>query len=205
MSHMELYTSFLSALIVALNPIGNVPFFLAVTAGHTKEEKARIANLVFITVSIIITITVFLGQKILHALDIDIGAFRIGSGVVLFLLGLEMVQKGIAPPEELMPEKKKELTLVPLAIPLVAGPAMFATLISKTENVSGFFNEIIFSLLGVVGAFTIWLAHKFAASIERFVGIKGLDVATRLVGLILMSIAVQTMSAGVKDLFFPLK
>jgi MarC family membrane protein len=199
----ELYAGFFGTVVIALNPIGNVSFFLGVTAGKTAEEKSHMANVVFITVCITMVVTILLGQKILALFGIEIGAFRIGAGIVLFLLGLDMVREGAgAPPSELETGESHDITIVPLAIPLVAGPAMFGAVIAKTENLTGYLDEIIFCALGIAAVFIIWLSHKFASTIARYLGEKGLDVLTRLVGLILIGMAIQAMGEGIRN-FFP--
>jgi MarC family membrane protein len=193
------YESFFIAVLVALNPVGNVPFFLGFTAGKTAQQRRRMANVIFIAVTTAVLATILFGQKILAVFGVSTGAFRIGSGCLLLILGLNMVKKGAEAPQ-IKPgeEDKHDYAIVPISIPIIAGPATLGAIISFTENLDGFMDEVIFCSLGLIASITVWLCLISATKVSRFLGIKGIDAMTRFVGLILIGMAVQGMANGIK-------
>ncbi len=196
----QVYSEFFIAVLVALNPIGNIAFFLSLTGHQNAAEKRRTALVAAITIAITVVATIWLGQRILEAFGIGIGTFRMGAGIAILLVGISMVKNGAdAPPPTHALDNgppKKDIAVVPLGIPIVAGPATLGVIIAQTENIPGIWDELIFSAIGIFTVFINWLVFTFAVPIGRILGQDGINVATRVMGLILMAIAMESMTKG---------
>ena len=202
----QIYSEFFVAVLIALNPLGNIAFFLSLTSHQSAKEKSKTAIMAAIAIAITIVLTVWLGQRVLDAFGISIGSFRMGAGIAILLVGISMVKNGAdAPPPthalDADQPLKKNIAVVPLAIPIVAGPATLGVIISQTENIPGIWDELIFSGLGLVATFIIWIIFKFAVPVGRILGQEGINIITRIMGLILMAIAMESMSKGIRLLF----
>jgi multiple antibiotic resistance protein len=202
----KIYSEFFVGLMIALNPIGNIAFFLSLTGHQNAAEKRRTAFIAAITIAITVVLTIWLGQRILEVFGISIGSFRVGAGIALLLVGIGMVKNGadVPPPTHALDADqpiKKNVAVVPLAIPIVAGPATLGVIIAQTENIPGILDELIFSAVGIVAVFINWLVFTFAVPIGKLLGQEGINIATRIIGLILMAIAMESMSKGIRLLF----
>ncbi len=180
------------SLFLLMDSIGNIPLFLVLLKNvEAKRQRKIIVRELFIALFVII-LFVFLGENLLNFLQISDSAVEIAGGVILFLICLKM----IFPPDEdvISPPHKEEPFVVPLAIPLVAGPAVLAAVIIHSKQ-SGY--------LKIFGAILIaWLASLailFCSSyLNRVLGWRGLAAMERLMGLILILISVQMLLSGIQ-------
>lgn len=184
------------SLFLLMDPIGNVPIFIAVLKSiDTKRQKQIIIRELLIA---LFTICLFalMGDSILNLLDISKPTIQISGGIILFLISLKLI---FPPTEEQKKSKvdlKKEPLIVPLAIPLVAGPAVLASvIIYSSELPSNFYN--------LAAIFVAWLASTviliFSGSISRILGERGIAACERLMGLILTMISVEMFLQGIKN------
>lgn len=192
-------------LFIVTDPIGVAVIFAALSHRHSEAARRRMA-LTATLLSTAILLTFFLvGAGLLEALGITLPAFRIAGGVLLFLIAIDMVvvrQSGLRATtsgEQSEAEQKADLSVFPLAFPLIAGPGAMTTALLMSGQSSGF--PAAFGLMGVISlVMALTLASLlFAATITHRLGETGANVITRLLGLILAALAVQYILDGVRQ------
>lgn len=206
MEHWTEYTRFFTALFVILDPFAAVPIFLALTKGYSVHERGRIANLSAVTVLMVLVVASLTGETLLQGMGTSLASFRIGGGIVLLLMALAMLsgQTGTVrttPEEEAEAADKNAIAIVPLAIPLMAGPGSISTVIIQMQRSSTEYHGlmVIFSIFMV--CLLLWLVLRMANTIGKALGPIGLNIINRLFGLILTAIAIEIMANGLKELF----
>lgn len=200
------YSRYVVAMLAILDPFSAIPIFLALTEGQNVQEKRRTARATVFTVFVVLAITAMSGDLILLLLGISLDSFRVGGGIVLLLMAVSMLQAEVGPmrhkPEEAAEAGLKEgVGIVPLGIPLLAGPGAISTTIIQVNREPGFLHTgIILACLGAV-CLIVWLALRLAVPIGQRLGITGFNILNRLIGLVLAAVAVQIMAAGLRGLF----
>jgi multiple antibiotic resistance protein len=203
---MQEYLRFFVTLTAVLDPFLAVPIFLAVTAAHGAHARVVLVRVVAITVFIVLAASALLGDTILTLMGASLAAFRVGGGLVLLLMSLAMLNAKIGGVRQ-SEEEAEELEsgevrgVVPLAVPLLAGPGAISTTIIAAEKGAGFAH--FGAILGVIAAVSLltWIVLRAANAIGERLGTTGLNIATRLLGLLLAAFAVQTMAEGLRELF----
>lgn len=189
-----------------LNPLGAIPVFLALTAGYSPEKLRSISISCAISVMIGLIVSAIMGRFILDFFSISIDAFRIGGGILIMINALNMIKGKIGPAKinskELEDQKDAEtIGIVPLAIPLLVGPGSISTAIlySKTFETTQQWSVAIFVfiLLGVI----VYLSQFFAKKIKRYLGEVGVNVMSRIMGLILIALGAEFIITGIKGSF----
>jgi multiple antibiotic resistance protein len=201
---IEYIISALVTLVVVVDPVGLVPTFLAVTHGLPSSARRQIAGRACIIAGAILAGTALAGDWLLAKLGITIPAFRIAGGLLLFAVASEMVfgvriGRQSKEAEEALDEQVRNIAAFPLAIPLMAGPgAITATLLLAGQ--AGGKPLLLGSLIGVVAVVCALCVgvFLFAVRIDRLLGITGNVVASRLLGVLLASLAVQFVIDGVR-------
>ena len=205
MEHWTEYTRFFTALLVIIDPFMAVPILLSVTAGFTPEARRRVARVATLTVGGVLLLAAMSGETLLTWMGTSLGSFRVGGGIVLFLMALAMLQAEVgrlrATPQEQTAAGSTSVAVVPLAIPLLAGPGAISTVIIGMHR-----SPAPFHWLGVIGVILLvclllWLVLRSAESIGRRLGDIGLNVLNRVFGLVLAAIAVEVVANGLKQLF----
>ena len=205
MSSLSDYLRFVVTLTAVVDPFLAVPFFLTFTATRGEDERKRLARIVALTVFIVLAVAVFIGKSLLELIGASLPAFRVGGGLVLLLMALAMlnaqaggVRQSRAEAQEL--EEGELQGVVPLAMPLLAGPGAISTSIIAVESGSLAHQAAVIACIGIVCLLT-WLTLRAAHRIAARMGTTGLNVATRILGLLLAAMAVQTMAIGLRQLF----
>jgi multiple antibiotic resistance protein len=196
--------SALVTLFVVVDPIGLAPAFLAVTSGLPPRAKRQVALRASVIAAAILAGTALIGDWLLTTLGIGIPAFRIAGGLLLFSIASEMVfgvrtERQSRAAEQAVEEHVRNIAAFPLAIPLMAGPgAITATVLLSGQ--SGGRPAAVAVLLGVIVAVCLVSGVVFlvASRIERFLGVTGNILLSRLLGVILAALAVQFVVDGVK-------
>lgn len=203
---MQDYLRFFVTLTAVLDPFMAVPMFLALTASYGARERVVLVRVVAITVFTVLAVSALLGDSILTLMGASLAAFRVGGGLVLLLMALAMLNAqvgGVRQSEEEAAELESGEVrgLVPLAIPLLAGPGAISTTIIAAEKGAGAAH--LGAILGVVAAVSLltWLVLRAANAIGERMSKTALNIATRLLGLLLAAFAVQTMAEGLRELF----
>ena len=197
----ELIAAF-TALFVVIDPIGMAPLFIAMTPGLSAKERRGIAlRACSVAVGILIVFALF-GEQLLGFIGISMPAFQIAGGVLLFLTALDMLfERRQARRKDASDESTAivhDPSVFPLAIPLIAGPGAIATIIllaGQSEGVAGF-GATIGVMLAVV--LLVFILFNIANPIERLLGKTGINVVTRLLGMLLAALSVQFILDGLQ-------
>ena len=203
---MTEYLRFAVTLTAVLDPFLAVPLFLTLAANQSTRERVVLVRVVAITVFAVLAASALLGDSILTLMGASLAAFRVGGGLVLLLMALAMLNAqvgGVRQSEEEAAELESGEVrgLVPLAVPLLAGPGAISTTIIAAEKGVGIGHNA--AILGVIAAVSLltWLVLRAANAIGERMSKTGLNIATRLLGLLLAAFAVQTMAEGLRELF----
>jgi multiple antibiotic resistance protein len=197
------YLRFVVTLTAVLDPFIAVPIFVSLTAGERPRDKRKLAQVVTLTVFIILAGAAFFGERLLVFLGASLPAFQVGGGLVLLLMALAMLnaQAGeIRQTSAEAAELHSRAGVVPLAVPLLAGPGAISTTIIAAQEGGVAHIALLVVCIALVCAL-LWIMLGLAERIARRLGTTGLNIATRLLGLLLAAIAIQTMAGGLRVLF----
>ncbi len=203
----ELFVSAFVTFLVVIDPPGCAPIFASVTSGATPQHRRVMA---FRSVGIAAGILIFfglLGRDLLHALGISLNSFRVAGGLLLFLIAVDMVfekrtERREDRAEEVAREKPEDISVFPMAIPMIAGPGSIASimlLMSRSEGWGEFL--IVWAALGATLILTL-LSLLLAGPLMRLLGHRMEAMITRLLGVILAALAVQFVIDGIRRSFF---
>jgi multiple antibiotic resistance protein len=204
----DLFIDSLIIMLVVVDPVGIAPLFVALTQGESETARRRTAIRGTLIAGGILVVFVLVGDSLLNALGIGMPAFQIAGGALLFLLAVEMVfarhsgVRSTTAREQREAETRKDISVFPLAIPLIAGPgALTSVLLMVGEQ--GDEPLVIGSVLAViVVVLLITLASLlFSARIMAFMGETGANVVSRVLGVILAALAVQFVLNGWQEGF----
>jgi multiple antibiotic resistance protein len=201
---MDLLKSFIS-LLALINPVGAVPFFLSLTTEHTNAERRRTIRVASISVFCVIAVTTLLGQQIISFFGITVGSLEVGGGIIMLLMAINMLNAQIgnarATAEERdEAESKNSIAVVPLAIPLLTGPGSISTVIVYSASAHHWYDRVGLVAIGAVLAVICFGALSMAEPIARWIGQTGINIGTRLMGLMLSALAVEFIVDGLKAL-----
>ncbi len=200
------YTRFAVALLAILDPLAAIPLFLRLTEGFTTRERKRTARVTALAVFSVLAGAALAGEMILGAFGTSLPAFRVGGGIVLLLMALSMLtaepdRTRHTPEEDEASSAKESVAVVPLGIPLLAGPGAISAVILQMNRGHGAAHAaLVLSVIALLCALC-WLALRNAERIGRWVGPVGVNVVIRLFGLVLAAIGIEFIAAGVKELF----
>ncbi|HEX3142169.1 MAG TPA: MarC family protein [Rhizobacter sp.] len=204
---MEIYKP-LVALLAIVNPIGVIPFFIHFTEGFSREQRQRTIRVAAFSAFVVIAVSALAGLKIIEFFGISLASFQVGGGTLLLISALQMLN---AQPAETRKEDVSEgedkvdagdsIAVVPLTIPLLTGPATISTMVIYADKTRHWWELAFLVGYGVVIGIAVWLAFSAAGRIARVLGKTGINVMTRLMGLILAALAVEVMSDGLIKLF----
>ena len=197
---------YLVGIFAILNPLGVIPIYLSMMSDRRPEVMHRTALKAAIAVAVILILAVWIGDGMLSFFGIGIPAFRIAGGLLVLIIAIAMFDARTSPArhtaaEQIEAEAKNDIAVVPLAIPLLAGPGAISLAIVDAHQAANLSGKIAFSL-GIVGvAVIVWLVLRLAEPIGERLGTGGLNIATRVMGLILAAMAVQFIAEGMLELF----
>lgn len=192
------------SLLVIINPLLVTSVFITLTGFYPPEAKRRLAlRTSFIAFAVLLAFAVG-GSLIFKFFSITIGAFQIAGGLILFSTALGMLQARSPrmqhTPEELEEAKSREdIAVVPLAIPITSGPGAITTVIVLASEARSAPNMIVLFVALVLACGTVWVMLRNATRVARFLGPSGLNITTRLMGLILATVAVQFVVHGIES------
>ena len=200
------FLKFAAALFAIMNPFGNVAIFLSITADRSDAGRKKIATMTAAAVLITLLVAAVLGQQILALFGISVGAFRVAGGIVILIMGLSMLHaqpSGVhhSAHEEDAGKAKDNPAVFPLAIPMIAGPGSMATVILYGQHAEGLLGAATIGAVIVLMCGVLLLTLYAADRLSAFLGTTGLNVLTRLMGMILAAIAVEMMVGGLTELF----
>ena len=186
-----------------IDPFGTVPVFIAVTAQFQKKERNRLAVQAAIIAAVILLFFILVGEIILDVLEIPLPAFQIAGGVVLFMFALTMIFGDSKPDEEVkMAQGGVEKAVYPLAVPSIASPGAMLAAVLLTENDVYSIPEQALTAMAMLAVIVIVLILMFGANfILRVIGNSGASIISRVMGLILASVAVTNVLEGITTYF----
>ena len=195
----------LIGLVAIVNPLGALPIFLSMSDKSNPDADMRTINRAATSVALILLISAWIGESLLGFFGITIDAFRVGGGLLILLMGISMLhgkQSHVqhCPNEADAVEAKEDISVVPLAIPLMAGPGAISLVILDANKIHSWGGEIILALAIIAVAAIAWLVLLVAEKMRDKLGAIGLNIATRIMGLILAAIGVQFIADGIKQL-----
>ncbi len=201
-------TKALVTLLAIVNPLACVPFFIHYTQGFSPELRRKTIWVASFSAFVVIAISALLGLQLLEFFGISLASFQVGGGMLLLTSSLHMLN---AEPAEAKSAKgdmedadasmRTSIAVVPLAIPLLTGPATMSTVVIYAEKAKTFWQLGTLVGYGVVIALATALCFSLAQPIARVLGKTGINVMTRLMGLILAALAVEVMADGLQKLF----
>lgn len=193
------------ALLVIANPLSALPAVLRITRHQTLKEKRHTGLVCAFAVGVILLIVTWIGTPLLQVLGIKLPAFQVAGGFIIFLMALSMLNAEESPLKQTSEEQKTQQSdcsaIVPLAIPIIAGPGAISSIIVSVNEYPGIFNQLIISASAILVALCMGVLLYFAVILEKFLGEGGINIINRLGGLILAAIAVQVLAAGIHGLF----
>lgn len=206
MLHYNDYIKIFVSLVAIVNPIGAVPIYISLIEGTEGPQRDRILRVVGVTVCMILLTSLFFGKMILEFFGISMHSFRVGGGILLLLIAISMLHAKMSPVTQTQQEAdesrdKESIAVVPLSIPLLAGPGAIGTVIIDAHRASGIGHYAVIAAEIVVLSFLLWFVLRLAPLISKRVSGIGINIVTRIMGLILAAIAVEFIASGVRGLF----
>lgn len=203
---IELFVSALVTFLVVIDPPGCAPIFASVTSGATASHRRTMAIRSVVVATGILIFFGLLGEDLLHALGVSLSAFRIAGGILLFLIAIDMVfekrtERRESRAEEVSASHVEDVSIFPMAIPMIAGPGSIASVMLLMARTEGLVPSLI-----VIGALLLTLALTLGAlllagPLMRLMGHKMEAMLTRLLGVILAALAAQFVIDGIKQFF----
>ncbi len=191
-------------LFALVGPVSMIPIFVAATEGLTDAEKAGFARTIAVSVVVALLIAAFLGMPLLGLLGVSLGAMQVGGGIIVLLLAIAMVLgkettfKGFPPLAE--ERHVREASIVPLAIPLLAGPAAFSYVMANSAW-DGYVDLVHVVVPILIVGLGCWICFRIACRAEVQIRRSTLDLVERVGGFILSAMAVEMMASGLRALF----
>lgn len=209
MSYTDI-VKFLVAMTVMMNPLGSLSIFLQLTHRASVSYQRKTALRCGLAVMIIMIASIWIGSQVLDLLGITIDSFRVAGGLILLLVGLSMLQSQESPvnhthEDDVAAEHKESVAVVPMALPIIIGPGAISTLVLASNDYPTLSHKVSLSLFCLILAFGMALILYFGSSIAKFVGESLMKVITRIMGMIVMAIAVGMLANGLLGLFPALK
>jgi multiple antibiotic resistance protein len=203
-SDLTLFLKLFVALVALSNPFWGIPVFLSLTTGFTPEERRRTALITPCAVVAVAMITLLLGQGLLAFFGIHVPSFRIAGGIIVLLMALAMLSTKAETSSEHASDDgaSRNIAVVPLAVPYLAGPGVITTIIVFAHNLHGVADYLAATVaIGLVAAI-LWVGLRFAEPLARSMGQSGMEIVSRIMAVLLAAIAVEMILVGV-DQHYP--
>ena len=186
-----------------IDPIGTIPVFIAITKNYEYDEKKKIAKFASFVAFGILTFFLVIGEFILRKIGVPLAAFQISGGVILFLFALNMIFGDSKPEEEIQLVKSgRETAIFPLAIPSIASPgAILAVVLLADSSRSSAINQVMTAFIMAFVVFINFFLMLLSNRIHKTIGNAGAIVISKIMGLILASMAANNILLGIKDFF----
>lgn len=212
MLELSEYGKFLVALLVIIDPIGMVPMFILLSGGSARGvDRKRIARLASIAVAVVLVGAALIGESVLRLFGISLPSFKVAGAILIMLMAISMMQANPLKEKQTAEEAKEaedkdSIAVVPLAVPLLAGPGAISTAIifaASSQSARGSEAWAHYALIVaccLATALITWISLRAAIPMSRFLGKTGINVMVRLMGLLLAAVAVEIFVDGAHDL-----
>jgi multiple antibiotic resistance protein len=198
----------LIALLAIVNPVGVVPFFISFTQNLSPEQRRRTIRVSAFTAFCVIAVSAVAGLRLIEFFNISLASFQVGGGTLLLIASIQMLN---AQPADTRPTDVAEgaeradqgasIAVVPLTIPLLTGPATISTMVIYADKSRAWWEIAVLVGYGVVIGLATFAVFSASGRIARVLGRTGINVMTRLMGLILAAMAVELLADGLTKLF----
>ncbi len=200
------YAKIFISLFAILDPIGIIPIIVLLTAGMSDQKRAQVGRIASLAVCGILLVALLIGQPLLEFFGISIHSFRVAGGILLMVLAFKMLsgnfRESVQTLDDFTSSRSSPVhAIVPLSTPLLAGPGSISAVILVANKARGIEHYLIMGLEIILLSLTVWLTFLIAPWVARSLGKIGIDVFTRLMGLILVAISVEFIAGGIKGLF----
>lgn len=198
------YIQMFTGLFAIMNPISAVPLYLSFTE-NLADQRNKIARQTAMAVAVILVISMLIGAHILAMFSISIDAFRVAGGILIMFVAFNMLQARVGrtrhtPEEDEEAMDSASVAVVPLALPLLAGPGAISTTILFSNRAEGATGMAALFLICLLISLSIWLVLHLAPQIGKRMSRTGMNITTRVMGLILASMAIEFIVGGLRNL-----
>ncbi|MBU4209029.1 MAG: MarC family protein [Proteobacteria bacterium] len=205
METLQQFITILIPLIIITDPPGNLPFFLLFTEQNTLDERRKMAAIASSSAALILIFFALTGDFVLRFFNIGLPAFQLAGGFIFFIYALQMlclIPSNIKATQQEEKEgiEKQNVALVPLATPLIAGPGAITAVLVWRHNPESSLSTPLLLLAIIIACLLIYIVFYFGEWIRKMLGVGGIRVVSRLMGLLLAVIAVQFMVTGFQQL-----
>ena len=195
----------LVAILAIVNPAGAIPVFLGLTGGQNSAQRKHTAAAASLCVGITLICAAWSGDLIFSLFQIRLASFKAGGGILVLLMAISMLQAKISGMRQTDEEaedarSRDNVAIVPLGIPLMAGPGAISLVIVNAQRAAGWDAKVILSAVIAAVALITWLALRSSKRIGDWLGPSGINIITRLMGLILAAVAVELIASGALEL-----
>lgn len=199
------------AFVVLINPFSALTLFLDSTRGYKMVDRRRFARISSLTVFIAIAFFTVAGELLLRILGISIGSFQVAGGILVFLIAINMMngdgnpvkpdQENVEFDDSLETMGSTAAAVVPLAIPMMIGPGGISTVIIYSAQVHSWQQKLAIIIAGLLIAIFCYLALMAAGRLSRFLGDTGLNIISRIMGMLLAAVSIEILVSGLRTIF----
>ncbi len=199
------YIKIFTTLLAIVNPLGVIPIFVSLTGDLTDYERRHIARTTSITVAVVLITATLIGKPLLNFFGVSIASFKVGGGILLMLMAIAMMQakhtEGKQTPEEAEEaEEKESIAVVPIGMPLLAGPGAISTVIIYADASSQPAHIGLIIVGSLMVALLTWGSLNIAGPVSKMLSKTGINIVIRLMGLLLAAIAAEFIAGGLLQL-----
>ena len=200
------YLKFFAGLVAILNPVGVIPIFINLTYNQTAAERNRTALMAALTVGVVLAVSLLCGEWILDFFGISVASFQVAGGILILYNSLSMLQAKMNATRQTEEEaqetaEREDVAVVPIGVPLTAGPGAIGTVILYGHK-PALFGRYVILIAGIaIVSVIVWGAFRLAPLISRALSRTGINIVTRLMGLIMAAIGIEFIASGLKILF----
>jgi len=200
------YLKFFAGLVAILNPIGVIPIFINLTYNQTAAERNRTALMAAMTVGVVLAVALLCGELILNFFGISVASFQVAGGILILFNSLSMLQAKMGATRQTEEEaqetaEREDVAVVPIGVPLTAGPGAISTVILYGHK-PALLGQYVILIAGIaIVAAIVWAAFRLAPLISHALSRTGINIVTRLMGLIMAAIGIEFIASGLKVLF----
>ena len=200
---LEIFLQYIVLYFVVIDPIGTTPLFLVVTKGLNAKDKNKVAFEGVLIATIVLLFFAFFGNYVLKYLGISFPAFTIAGGVILFLIALEMLfDIRSERKKKSINDKRDKISIFPIAIPLLAGPAAITSVILTISQAEGSYSLLIINIICLISVMLVsFVILRVFTKFQKFINEKIINIFSRVIGIILAALSIQYILDGIKSFF----
>ena len=200
-NHLSLFIAIWLKFAFLFTPFFALTMFLSLTKGFSETDRRKLAIRTTVAIAILCVVVFFFGNMVFKLFGITLDSFRVGAGVLLFLSAIQLVQSKTSSTSAPSHSGEDDVAVVPLAMPIVIGPAIIGTLLVLGADLKDPVSKGVGILALMFSTITLGIILFLGASIERLLGRKMLTILSKMTGLILAALAAQLILTGIRNFF----